>query len=45
MFSHTVFLTLVCLCGFVVASEGCMCMPAHPQTAFCKADFGKCLFT
>lgn len=22
-------------------SEQCMCMPVHPQQAFCKADFGR----
>lgn len=42
-------MNIVILAGFLVTtvvsqSNGAAMIPEHPQTAFCKADFGKVLF-
>lgn len=42
-------MNIVILAGLLVAtlvsqSDGAAMIPEHPQTAFCKAEFGKALF-
>ena len=42
-------MNIVILAGLLVAtlvcqSNGAAMIPEHPQTAFCKADFGEALF-
>ncbi|XP_023029098.2 tissue inhibitor of metalloproteinase [Leptinotarsa decemlineata] len=39
MKSGVLLLTLALFCGTILYTEGCSCMPSHPQEQFCKSDF------
>lgn len=36
-----VLMVLVGLMYFTQSVDGCMCMPEHAQSLYCKADYGK----
>ncbi|KAG5889150.1 hypothetical protein JTB14_036961 [Gonioctena quinquepunctata] len=39
MKSGVLLLTMAFLCGAIVYTHGCSCMPQHPQDQFCSSDF------
>ncbi|XP_057314064.1 metalloproteinase inhibitor 3-like [Hydractinia symbiolongicarpus] len=38
-YTFTVFLSLLSFSRLAIIVESCVCMPAHPQNAFCNSDF------
>lgn len=34
-------LVLVALSFYATPTDACSCMPSHPQTHYCNADYGK----
>lgn len=45
MAKTTSYLTVLCILFIAYLAgitDACMCKPEHPQTKYCKADYGEC---